>query len=155
MVAVLAGLLLVTVATLAAVSYARWKAAGVAHPVTPPEGAATPSPDGTDFDRDVSDRGVLVALRMRNDRGDATVRTYLMPPGSPWLRARQTVATQLDDWEQLGDCADRPESSLVECAWREPSRWWPREVTLTMVRLRPGDDGARRTFLIIGSGVGA
>jgi hypothetical protein len=154
-VAALAGLLLLASLTLAAVSYVRWKAAGVAHPVTPPAGAAAPWPDGAGFDQDVSVRSGLVASRLRNDRGPGTVRIYAMPPGSPWLRARQTVATQLDHWEQLGDCADRPDATLVECAWREPTRWWPREVTLTMVRLRPGDDDTRRTFLIICSGVGA
>jgi hypothetical protein len=72
-----------------------------------------------------------------------------MPPQSPWLQSRKIVATQLDHWEQLGDCADNPQAQIVECAWREPTRWWPREVRLTM--LRPAPD---RTFVIIGSGRG-
>ena len=73
-----------------------------------------------------------------------------MPAGSPWLQARKLVATQLDHWEQLGDCADRPQAVILECGWREPTRWWPREVQLTM--LRPA--GSAVDFVIIGSGLG-
>ncbi|MEV4347085.1 hypothetical protein AB0J83_21730 [Actinoplanes sp. NPDC049596] len=91
---------------------------------------------------------------MRNDRGKANVRIYAMPAGSPWLQSRQVVATQLDHWEQVGGCADRPEAVLVECAWREPTRWWPREVELAMMRLPASNGRPASTFVIIGSGLG-
>ncbi|MET0426739.1 MAG: hypothetical protein ABW046_22925 [Actinoplanes sp.] len=149
-----AGLLLVGVVVVAAIGFVRWKAAGVAHVITPPAGASA----GVEFERDVVDRAGIIARALRNDRGKATVRAYALPPGSPWLQARQVVATQLDHWEQIGDCADRPEATIVECAWREPTRWWPREVVLTMMRLPPagreGDGRPRSTFVIIGSGLG-
>jgi hypothetical protein len=148
-----AGLLLVVALVLAAIAVTRWKAAGVAHPVTPAAGATPPDFDGPGYRRDVADRANIIARRLRNDRGKATVRIYAMPPGSPWLQSRQVVATQLDHWEQLGDCADHPDASIVECAWREPTRWWPREVMLTMMRLPRTSEG-RPTFVIIGSGVG-
>ncbi|MFG1610884.1 hypothetical protein [Actinoplanes sp. NPDC049265] len=152
-VAAVAGLLVVAGLTLGAVALVRYRAAGVAHPIAPPEGAVTPAM--TDDQRAVIDRGVIVALGLRNDRGDATVRSYELPAGSPWLRSRQVVATQLDHWEQIGDCADRPEATIVECAWREPTRWWPREVTLTMLRLpAKAGDTSRPTFVVIGSGLG-
>jgi hypothetical protein len=149
---------LVVAIALAATALLRWKASGVAHAIAPPAGAAAPSFDGAGYERDVADRAALVALRLRNDRGRATVRSYAMPPGSPWLQSRKVVATQLDQWEQVGDCADNLEATIVECAWREPTRWWPREVTLTMMRL-PSAGAARAdrtgaTFVIIGSGVG-
>jgi hypothetical protein len=151
--AAVTALLAVAGLALGAVALVRYRAAGVAHPIRPPEGAVTPAM--TDDQRAVIDRGTIVALGLRNDRGDATVRSYQVPAGSPWLRSRQVVATQLDHWEQLGDCTDRPAASIVECAWREPARWWPREVTLTMLRL-PATAGntARPTFVIIGSGLG-
>ena len=153
--------MLVVAIALAATALLRWKASGVAHAIAPPAGAAAPSFDGAEYERDVADRAALVALvalRLRNDRGRATVRSYAMPPGSPWLQSRKVVATQLDHWEQVGDCADNLEATIVECAWREPTRWWPREVTLTMMRL-PSAGAARAdrtgaTFVIIGSGVG-
>jgi hypothetical protein len=148
--AAVAGLLLVVVLGLAAIALTRWKAAGVAHPISPPPGAATPSFEGAGYEKDVADRASIIARGLRNDRGKAMVRIYALPPGSPWLRSRQVVATQLDHWEQIGDCADRPEATIVECAWREPTRWWPRQVVLTMVRSsRPGS-----TFVVIGSGLG-
>jgi len=155
MVAAAAGLLLIVALALAVIAYTRWKAAGVAHAIAPPPGAATPDFDGAGYERDVADRANIIARSMRNDRGKATVRIYAMPPRSPWLQSRQVVATQLDHWEQIGDCADRPEATIVECAWREPTRWWPREVVLTMVRLSPAKaDRPTSTFVVIGSGLG-
>jgi hypothetical protein len=156
--AAVAVLVLVAVIALAAIALVRKNAAGVAHAISPPPGAAAPSYRNTEDERNVVDRVTLVALKLRNDRGDATVRAYAMPPGSPWLQSRKVVATQLDHWEQVGDCADNPEATIVECTWREPTRWWPREVALTMLRL-PSADAARSgqtgaTYVIIGSGVG-
>ncbi|KUL23545.1 hypothetical protein [Actinoplanes awajinensis] len=149
---------LVLVIALGAIALVRWKAAGVAHALVPPTGAATPSFLGPEYERDVADRGALIALRLRSDRGRATVRSYAMPPGSPWLQSRELVATQLDHWEQVGDCADDLEATIVECTWREPTRWWPREVALTMMRLpsagKARSDRTGATFVIIGSGVG-
>ncbi|MBL7255741.1 hypothetical protein [Paractinoplanes lichenicola] len=139
-----AGLLLVVVLAVAAIALVRWRAAGESRAIAPPAGATTPP----GYERDVADRATLIARGLRNERGEATVRTYAMPAGSPWLQSRQLVATQLDHWEQVGDCADNPAATIVECAWREPTRWWPREVRLTMMRLDPG------TFVIVGSGVG-
>lgn len=151
--AAFAALLLVIAAALGVIAYVRWKSAGSAHAITPPPGATVPA-DG--FDLDVVNRSGIVALRMRNDRGKPTVRTYEVPSGSPWLQSRKIVATQLDHWEQLGDCADNPDATIVECAWREPTRWWPREVSLTMLRLPPAtDNDAGRTYVIIGSAPGA
>jgi hypothetical protein len=144
--AAIAGVLLVVVLTLGALALVRWRAAGVPHAISPPAGAVVES---AGYERVVLDRAGIIARGLRNDRGAATVRTYAMPPQSPWLQSRQIVATQLDHWEQLGDCADNPQAQIVECAWREPTRWWPREVRLTM--LRPAPD---RTFVIIGSGRG-
>ena len=156
--AAVAGLVLVVVIALAATASLRWKASGVAHAIAPPPGAAAPSFDRAEYERDVVDRVTLVALGLRNDRGKATVRSYTMPPGSPWLQSRKVVATQLDRWEQVGDCADNLEATILECAWREPTRWWPREVTLTMMRLpsagKARSDRTGATFVIIGSGVG-
>ena len=156
--AAVAVLLLIVVLVFAAVGLMRWKAAGVAHVIAPPTGAATPSFDSPKNERDVADRAGIIARGLRNDRGKATVRIYAMPPGSPWLLARKVVATQLDHWEQVGDCADSVGATIVECAWREPTRWWPREVVLTMLRLPPaGGESANRsgsTFVIIGSGLG-
>ena len=136
----------------------RWKAAGIAHVIAPPPGATTPSFASAKSERDVTDRAGIIARSLRNDRGKATVRIYEVPPESPWLQSRKVIATQLDHWEQIGDCADTIEATIVECAWREPTRWWPREVALTMVRLPPasgaGGDRPRPTFVIIGSGPG-
>ncbi len=144
-------LLLVVLLALAAITLVRWNAAGDPRAITPPAGA-TAQPGN---ERVVIDRAGIIARILRNDRGPATVRSYAMPPGSPWLRARQVVATQLDHWEQLGDCADNPEGAIVECAWREPTRWWPRTVMLTMLRLSPtGGAADRPTFLVIGSAPG-
>ncbi|GAB2586325.1 hypothetical protein Aab01nite_51720 [Paractinoplanes abujensis] len=140
-----AGLVLVTVVVVAALGLVRWRAAGEARVISPPAGAATPP----DYEKDVADRAAIISRSMRNDRGEATVRTYTVPTGSPWLQSRKIVATQLDHWEQLGPCTDNPESTIVECAWREPTRWWPRQVTLTMMRLKTG-----ATFVIIGSAPG-
>jgi hypothetical protein len=131
---------------LGAIALVRWRAAGVPHAISPPAGAVTQLPAAEQV---VTDRARIMALGLRNDRGDATVRTYALPARSPWLQARKIVATQLDHWEQLGACADDPAARIVECAWREPTRWWPREVRLTMMRL-PQD----RTYLIIASGRG-
>ena len=142
--AAIAVVLLLVALTVATIAHVRYEAAGVPHPITPPAGAAVEAP----YERVVLDRASIIARGLRNDRGAATVRTYAVPPGSPWLQSRKIVATQLDHWEQLGDCADDPAARLLECGWREPTRWWPRQVQLTMVRL-PG-----RTFLIIGSGPG-
>ncbi|GIF17334.1 hypothetical protein Ate02nite_00640 [Paractinoplanes tereljensis] len=151
--------MLVLVIALAAISLLRWRAAGVAHSIVPPAGAAAPSFRSPESEREVADRAALIALRLRNDRGRATVRSYAMPPGSPWLQARKSVATQLDRWEEVGDCADNLEATIVECTWREPTRWWPREVALTMMRLpSAGEARSNRTgatFVIIGSGMGA
>ncbi|WP_250030987.1 hypothetical protein [Paractinoplanes maris] len=146
-----AGLLLLVVLALGAVAALRWRAAGVAHAITPPAGAVPGAP----FERVVLDRAGIIGRSLRNDRGTATVRSYSLPPGSPWLQSRQIVATQLDHWEQLGDCQDNPEATILECAWREPTRWWPRMVQLTMLRLHPSDAAPARTFVIIGSGRGA
>ncbi|WP_213010535.1 hypothetical protein [Paractinoplanes toevensis] len=151
--------MLVVVIALAAIALLRWKAAGVAHSISPPAGATAPSFRTPKYERDVGDRAAIIARRLRNDRGRATVRSYAMPPGSPWMQAQKVVATQLDHWEQVGDCADNPEATIVECTWREPTRWWPREVALTMLRLPSAgearSDRTGATFVIIGSGVGA
>lgn len=153
--AAVAALVLVVALAGAAVLALRWRAAGVAHPVTPPPGASMPAFDGPGFERDVSDRSVIIERSLRTERGEPTVRIYAMPDRSPWLQARQVVATQLDHWEQSDACPDVPGASLVECAWREPTRWWPRKVVLTMVRLpATRADGGRRpvtTFVIIGT----
>jgi hypothetical protein len=153
------GLLLLAIVISGALALVRRKAAGVAHPVTPPAGAVPQVTDGDGYERLIRDRAGIIARGMRNDRGAATVRTYALPPDSPWLRSRQTVATQLDHWEQLGDCADRPDARLLECAWREPTRWWPREVRLTMLRPPPPaenhDGWPDRVFVIIGTGRGS
>ncbi|UQU62165.1 hypothetical protein COUCH_24350 [Couchioplanes caeruleus] len=146
-------LLLIIGLAVAGAAVLRWKAAGVAHAVTPPAGAVAPTAGGPNFPLDVIDRAGIVAFGLRTDRGDATVRMYALPPGSPWLQARKVVATQLDHWEQIGDCADDAEAVIVECAWREPARWWPRKVVLTMMRTAPGD-GGRSVYVVIGSGLG-
>jgi hypothetical protein len=147
----MAGFLVVVVAGLGAVGFLRWRGAGVARVISPPAGAVSPAGE---YERVVVDRAHIVALGLRSERGAATVRTYAVPPGSPWLQARKIVATQLDHWRQVGSCADDAAAVIVECAWREPTRWWPREVRLTMVRLPPDSGGAGRTFVIIGSGRG-
>jgi hypothetical protein len=150
-----AGFLLVVVVALAVLAGLRWRAAGVARVIAAPPGAVIPSFDDPGDERDVGDRADIVARRLRNDRGKATVRVYALPPGSPWLQARKVVATQIDHWEQLGDCADDLRATIVECSWREPTRWWPREVALTMVRLAAASPGGPRpTFVVIGSAVG-
>ena len=144
-------LVLLTIGTLALV---RWQAAGVAHTISPPAGAVPFRSAGGPNDLVVLDRALTVARSLRTDRGGATVRTYELPPGSPWLQARKVVATQLDHWEQLGDCVEDSDARIVECSWREPTHWWPRDVQLTL--LRPSPPGATRdaAFLIIGSGRG-
>lgn len=151
-------LLLIVILVFAAVGFRRWKAAGVAHLIAPPAGAAAPSFDSPKNERDVADRAGIIARSLRNDRGKPTVRIYAVPPGSPWLQARKVVATQLDHWEQIGDCADSIQATIVECAWREPTRWWPREVALTMLRLPPANGESTNwpsaTFVIIGSSLG-
>ena len=156
--AAIAGLLLVVLVGLGALAFVRWEAAGVPHAISPPAGAVTQVLRGEGYERVVVDRAHIIALGLRSERGTATVRTYALPTGSPWLQARKVVATQLDHWEQIGDCVDNPEARIVECAWREPTRWWPREVQLTMVRPPPAsenrDSRPDLTFLIIGSGRG-
>lgn len=151
-------IVIVVIVVFAAMGFMRWKAAGVARVIAPPTGAGTPSFDSAKNERDVGDRADIIARGLRNDRGKATVRAYEVPPGSPWLQSRKVVATQLDHWEQVGDCADDIEATILRCAWREPTRWWPREVVLTMLRLPPaGGESANRpgsTFVIIGSGLG-
>ncbi|WP_212989475.1 hypothetical protein [Actinoplanes auranticolor] len=147
--AALAGVLAVVILALGAMTLVRWRAAGVPRTITPPAGAV-PQPPAAE--RVVIDRAHIMALGLRSDRGDATVHTYSLPARSPWLQARKIVATQLDHWEQLGDCADDPAAPIVECAWREPTRWWPREVRLTMMRLPQTQPD--HTYLIIASGRG-
>jgi hypothetical protein len=150
--------LLVVLLTPGAIAAVRWKTAGVPHDIMPPAGATTQLPEGERYETVVDNRAHIIALGMRNDRGAATVRTYALPPASPWPRSREIVATQLDRWEQIGDCADNLEARIVECVWREPTRWWPREVRLTM--MRPPPAGEERggwpdlTILIVGSGRG-
>ncbi|MET0415332.1 MAG: hypothetical protein ABW022_04865 [Actinoplanes sp.] len=155
--AAVAGLVLVVLLTLGAIAFVRWRAAGVAHVIAPPAGAVTQLPEGA-YESVVIDRAHLIARGLRNDRGAATVRTYALPPASPWLQSRKLVATQLDHWEQIGDCTDNPEARLLECAWREPTRWWPREVRLTMLRPPPSSENREgwpdRTFVIVGSARG-
>lgn len=152
------GVLLVVALTLGALTLVRRNAAGTARTISPPAGAVTTLPEGGTYQRLVLDRAGIIARSLRNDRGRATVRIYVLPKDSPWLQSRQIVATQLDHWEQLGDCTDRPEAVIVECAWREPTRWWPRTVQLTMLRPPPPgrnrDGWPDRTFVIIGSGPG-
>jgi hypothetical protein len=154
----IAGLLLVVLLTLGAIASVRWRAAGVAHVITPPAGAVTRFPEIGGYEKAVVDRAYLIALGLRTDRGPATVRTYALPPDAPWLQSRKIVATQLDHWEQIGGCADSPEALIVECAWREPTRWWPREVRLTMMRPPPPEEDRvgwpDLTIVIIGSGRG-
>ncbi|BBH68054.1 hypothetical protein ACTI_47390 [Actinoplanes sp. OR16] len=158
LIAATACLLLIVLLTLTTLSLVRWKAAAHPKPIVPPAGATPWSPSGpiTDYERDVGNRAAIIATWLRTDRGDATVRVYTLPPDSPWLQSRKLVATQLDHWEQVGDCTDRPESRILECAWQEPTRWWPRKVQLTM--LRPPPPGRPNpsnwpdiTTLIIGS----
>jgi hypothetical protein len=157
--AAIAGLLLVVLLTLGAIALVRWEAAGVAHVITPPAGAVTRFPESGGYEKVVVDRAYIIARGLRTDRGPATVRAYALPPDAPWLQSRKIVATQLDHWEQIGDCADNPEARIVECAWREPTRWWPREVQLTMMRPPPAEEDREGwpdlTVLIIGSGRGA
>ncbi|MCY1143887.1 hypothetical protein OWR29_38315 [Actinoplanes sp. Pm04-4] len=157
--AALAGLLLVAAVTLGALAFVRWNAAGTAHPVLPPGGATTQLPEGEQYETVVDNRATLVALALRNDRGPATVRTYALPPNSPWLQSRKLVATQLDHWPEVGNCADNPEARTLECTWREPTRWWPREVRLTMMRppppTEPRNGWPNLTIVIIGSARGA
>lgn len=136
----------------------RWTTAGAAHDVVPPAGATTQLPEGERYETVVDNRANAITLGLSNDRGPAAVSTYALPPESPWPQARDAVAAQLDGWEQVGDCADNADARLVECAWREPARWWPREVRATMMRPpTAGDDRAGwpdLTILIIGSGRG-
>ena len=152
-------MLLLLVLTPAVLAFGRWRSAGVARDIVPPAGATTRLPEGGRYETVVDNRALIVALGMRNDRGAATVRTYALPPESPWPQMREVIATQLDGWERVGDCADNPQARIVECAWREPTRWWPREVRLTM--MRPPPVGEERngwpalTVLIIGSAKGA
>lgn len=151
-------LLLVVLLALGVTVFVRWTAAGVAHDIVPPAGATTQLPEGERYETVVDNRALIIALDMRNDRGAATVRTYALPPDSPWQHMRQMIATQLDGWEQVGDCADKLEARIVECAWREPTRWWPREVRLTMMRPPPAGEERNGwpdlTVVIIGSGKG-
>ncbi|WP_229076358.1 hypothetical protein [Actinoplanes sp. DH11] len=157
LVAALASLLLIVLLVLGTIASVRWRAAGEPHPISPPAGAVPQSHQGDGYQRTVFDRAGIIARGLRNDRGDATVRVYALPPDSPWLQARKIVATQLDHWEQVGSCADRAEAEIVECAWREPTRWWPREVRLTMLRPPPGENRDGRPghpFVVIGSGRG-
>ena len=150
--ATIAGLLAIVVLALGAAGYLRRKAAGVARVIAPPAGATTYVPTGSDDDGVVGDRAGIIARSLRNDRGAATVRTYSLSPETPWLQARKSVATQLDHWEQIGACTDTLEARIVECAWREPTRWWPREVQLTLMRPSRDSDA---TFLIIGAAPGS
>jgi hypothetical protein len=154
--AAIAGVLLVGVLGVGTLGLVRWNAAGEVHPIDPPGGAIAWAPGGGAWERTVADRAAIIARGLRSERGPARVRSYVLPAGSPWLQSRKIVATQLDHWEQRGDCADRPEARIVECVWREPTRWWPREVRLTMLRPPPPEanrDGwPDRTFVIIGSG---
>jgi hypothetical protein len=156
--AAIAATLVVALLTLGAVAFVRWNGAGVPHDIVPPDGATTQLPEGERYETVVDNRALVIALAMRNDRGPATVRTYALPPDSPWQQSRETVATQLDGWEQIGDCADNAEARIVECAWREPARWWPREVRATMMRPPPAGEDRNGwpdlTVLIIGSGRG-
>ena len=148
---IIAGLLLIVLLALGVVAWVRWDAAGQPHEIVPPAGATAWRPEGpvTKNERDAGDRAAIIGMWLRTDRGDAHVRIYEMAPDASWLQARKLVATQLDHWEQIGDCAEPPLALLLECAWREPTRWWPREVQLAMLR-QPG-----RSALIIGSGPAA
>lgn len=151
-----AGVLVAVVVVVGGAGLVRWNAAGTAHEITPPADTGTSLPVGA-YRTDVETRAAIIAIGLRTDRGNAFVRTYALPPNSPWLRARQSIATQLDHWEQAGDCADRPQARIVECTWREPTRWWPREVRLTMMRPPAGPDRdgwPDLTILLIGSGRG-
>ena len=152
--AAIAGLLLLVLLALGAIALVRWRAAGVAHPIAPPAGAVPFRSVGGPDDRVVQDRALIIARSLRNDRGAATVRIYELAPGSPWLQARKTVATQLDHWEQLGGCADHPDAAIVECSWREPTRWWPRNVQLTLLRTAQAAGQSGAAYLIVGSGTG-
>lgn len=143
----------------AVLAFIRWNAAGTPHKIVPPAGATTQLPEGEQYETVVDNRAAIIALSLRNDRGPATVRTYSMPPNSPWLQSKMLVATQLDHWTPTTDCADNPEARILECTWEEPTRWWPRQVRLTM--MRPPPPGADRngwanlTIVIIGSAPGA
>lgn len=157
--ATVAVLLLTALLATAAIAFARWRAAGVARDIVPPAGATTQLPEGERYETVVDNRALLIALGMRNDRGAATVRTYALPPESPWPQTQQLIATQLDGWQQIGDCADNPAARIVECAWREPTRWWPRKVQITMMRPPPAGEERNGwpdlTILIIGSAKGS
>nr|WP_221380889.1 hypothetical protein [Actinoplanes polyasparticus] len=156
--AAIAGFLLVIVVLLGAITLVRWRAAGTAHEILRPAQASTQLPEG-EYETVVDNRANIIALALRNDRGPATVHTYALPPNSPWLQTQKRVATQLDHWPQTGDCTDNPDARILECTWREPTRWWPREVRLTM--MRPPPPGEPRsgwpnlTIVIIGSAPGA
>ena len=157
--AAIAGFLLVIVMLLGVIALLRWRAAGTAHEILPPAQATTQLPEGDQYETVVNTRAHIIALALRNDRGPATVHTYALPPNSPWLQSQKRVATQLDHWRQTDDCADNPDARILECTWREPTRWWPREVRLTM--MRPPPPGEPRngwpdlTIVIIGSAPGA
>ena len=89
--------------------------------------------------------GVLALVR-RNAAGTARA---VSPPGGA-----VTALPEGGTYQRI--VLDR--AAIVECAWREPTRWWPRTVQLTM--LRPPPPGRNRggwpdrTFVIIGSGLG-
>ena len=156
--AALAGLLVVVLLILGSLAGVRWSAAGEPTEVIPPSGATTQLPEGEQYETVVDNRAHIIALGLRTDRGAPAIGTYALPPGLPWLQARKLVATQLDHWEQIGDCADNPEARTVECRWREPTRWWPREVRIALMRPPPAGQPRNGwpdvTILIIGAGKG-
>jgi hypothetical protein len=142
----------------AAVAGARWMAAGEPVPVAAPAGSSTVLPEG-EYTAVVDNRASEVSIELHNDRGDPEVETYTMPTTTSWDQLRSSVADQLGDWEQAGDCADTGERR-IQCTWSEPTRWWPRQVRIVFLRpAQPGDADdytwPDNTFLVVGSARGA
>ncbi|WP_436528886.1 hypothetical protein [Actinoplanes sp. HUAS TT8] len=153
------GLLVVGLLAVGGIALVRWRAAGRPQAIVPPDGATTSLPEGGAYRVDVETRAGIIALGLRSGRGKATVTTYAMDLNSSWIQTRDLIAGQLGRWERLGDCADDPRARMVECTWREPTRWWPREVRIAVMRPpaagQDRDGWPDRTVLLIGSGRGA
>lgn len=145
-------------AAAATVAGVRWTAAGEPVSVTAPPGASTTLPEGA-YELVVDNRAHELYVDLRTDRGDPEVDTYAMPLATGWEEVRSAVAGQLDGWKQAGSCPDRGQW-LVQCAWSEPTRWWPRTVWIVFLRPAPPDDRRSylwpdNTVLLIGSARGA
>ena len=76
--------------------------AGTARAISPPGGAVTTLPEGGTYQRLVIDRANIVARSLRNDRGRAIVRTYVLPKKSPWLQSRRRESRGSADGRAVG-----------------------------------------------------